>query len=370
LATYLDFEKSIKAIQEDIISAQVRHNDTEVEALKKKLDKEVEKIYKNLSDFQKLQLARHLDRPYALDYINMIMHDKYEIHGDRHFRDDAAIICYMGYIGDEKVVVIGEQKGRGTKNKMKRNFGMPHPEGYRKALRAAKLAEKFNLPLLMLIDTPGAYPGIGAEERNQSEAIARNLLELAELKTPTVSIVIGEGGSGGALAIGVADRFAMMRYSIFSVISPEGCAAILWNDPKKVETATKALKITAEDLKEMDLIDDIIKEPLIGAHREKEKAAAAIKEYFLEEVGKLKEMSEEERMAKRFEKLTAPGAFKEAGQEEEKPSLLDSLNILKSSKSDKKAKKEETQEIEDKSTQKEESTEASKEETTKEKKED
>jgi len=368
LATYLDFEKSIKSIQEDIISARVRHNESEVASLKKKLDKEVEKIYKNLSDFQKLQLARHLDRPYALDYINLIMRDKYEIHGDRHFRDDAAIICYMGYIGDEKVVVIGEQKGRGTKNKMKRNFGMPHPEGYRKALRAAKLAEKFNLPLLMLIDTPGAYPGIGAEERNQSEAIARNLLELAELKTPTISVVIGEGGSGGALAIGVADRFAMMRYSIFSVISPEGCAAILWNDPKKVETATKALKITAEDLKDLGLIDDIIKEPLIGAHREKDAAAAAIKEYFLEEVAKLKEMSEEERMQKRFDKLTAPGAFKEAGQEEEKPSLLDSLNILKSSKSDKKAKKEEKKEIEDKSEASSEAT--TEEESQSEKKED
>ncbi len=311
MATYLDFEYKIKFIQEDIISAQVRHDYAAVEELKKKLDKEVEKIYKNLSDFQKLQLARHLDRPYALDYINLIMRDKYEIHGDRHFRDDAAILCYMGYIGDEKVVVIGEQKGRGTKNKLKRNFGMPHPEGYRKALRAAKLAEKFNLPLLMLIDTPGAYPGIGAEERNQSEAIARNLLELAELKTPTISIVIGEGGSGGALAIGVADRFAMMRYSIFSVISPEGCAAILWNDPKKVETATNALKITSQDLKDLDLIDDIINEPLIGAHREKEAAASAIADYFLEEVGKLKAMSEEERMAARYAKLTAPGAFAE-----------------------------------------------------------
>ncbi|HFB54184.1 MAG TPA: acetyl-CoA carboxylase carboxyl transferase subunit alpha, partial [Sulfurimonas autotrophica] len=224
---------------------------------------------------------------------------------------DAAIICYMGYIGDEKVVVIGEQKGRGTKNKLKRNFGMPHPEGYRKALRAAKLAEKFNLPLLMLIDTPGAYPGIGAEERNQSEAIARNLLELAELKTPTISIVIGEGGSGGALAIGVADKFAMMRYSIFSVISPEGCAAILWNDPKKVETATNALKITSQDLKDLDLIDDIINEPLIGAHREKEAAASAIADYFLEEVKKLKAMSEEERMDLRYKKLTKPGAFAE-----------------------------------------------------------
>ena len=247
MAIYLDFEKKIKTIQENIISAQVRHDENGVEKYDKELEKEVAKTYGNLSDFQKLQLARHLDRPYALDYINLIMRDKYEIHGDRHFRDDEAIICYMGYIGDEKVVVIGEQKGRGTKNKIRRNFGMPHPEGYRKALRAAKLAEKFNLPLLMLVDTPGAYPGLGAEERNQSEAIARNLLELAELDTQTVSIVIGEGGSGGALAIGVADRFAMMRYSVFSVISPEGCSAILWSDPKKAEAATNAMKITSSD---------------------------------------------------------------------------------------------------------------------------
>ena len=311
MATYLDFEHKIKTIQEDIISAEVRHDYSAAKDLKEELEKEVKKTYKNLSDFQKLQLARHLDRPYALDYINLIVKDKYEIHGDRHFKDDAAIICYMGYIGDEKVVVIGEQKGRGTKNKLKRNFGMPHPEGYRKALRAAKLAEKFNLPLLMLIDTPGAYPGLGAEERNQSEAIARNLLELAELKTATISIVIGEGGSGGALAIGVADRFAMMRYSVFSVISPEGCAAILWNDPKKVETATNALKITSADLKELELIDDVIDEPLIGAHREKEAAALAIEEYFLKEIKELKAMDPQERMAARYEKLTKPGAVKE-----------------------------------------------------------
>jgi len=317
LATYLDFENKIKFIQEDIISAQVRHDHTAIKELQEKLDKEVEKTYKKLTDFQKLQLARHLDRPYALDYINLIMRDKYEIHGDRHFRDDAAILCYMGYIGDEKVMVIGEQKGRGTKNKLKRNFGMPHPEGYRKALRAAKLAEKFGMPILMLVDTPGAYPGIGAEERNQSEAIARNLLELADIKTPTVSIVIGEGGSGGALAIGVADKFAMMRYSVFSVISPEGCSAILWNDPKKAEDATEAMKITSGDLKELGLIDDIIDEPLIGAHREKEKAADAIKNYFLDEVEKLKAMSEDERMELRYQKLTAPGAFKEAEEEKE-----------------------------------------------------
>lgn len=311
MATYLDFEHKIKFIQEDIISAQVRHDHAGMEKHKIILDKEVETIYSNLSDFQKLQLARHLDRPYALDYINIIMKDKYEIHGDRHYRDDAAIICYMGYIGDEKVMVIGEQKGRGTKNKLKRNFGMPHPEGYRKALRAAKMAEKFGMPILMLIDTPGAYPGLGAEERNQSEAIARNLIELAEIDTPTVSIVIGEGGSGGALAIGVADRFAMMRYSVFSVISPEGCSAILWNDPKKSEAATNAMKITPTDLSELGLIDDIINEPLIGAHREKEAAAIAIADYFLAQVKDLKAMSKDERMDARYKKLTAPGAFKE-----------------------------------------------------------
>ncbi|MBN2781932.1 MAG: acetyl-CoA carboxylase carboxyl transferase subunit alpha [Campylobacterales bacterium] len=311
MATYLDFEQKIKQIQESIISAQVRHNEGELKDLNEKLDKAVSKIYKNLSDFQKLQLARHLDRPYALDYINLIMRDKYEIHGDRHFRDDAAIICYVGYIGDEKVVVIGEQKGRGTKNKIRRNFGMPHPEGYRKALRAAKLAEKFNLPLLMLVDTPGAYPGLGAEERNQSEAIARNLLELSQLNTPTISVVIGEGGSGGALAIGVADKFAMMRYSVFSVISPEGCSAILWNDPSKVEAATNAMKITSGDLKELGLIDDVIDEPLIGAHRDRDGAAKALADYFLTELGKLREMSTEERMEARYNSLVSKGAFSE-----------------------------------------------------------
>ncbi|MCX6053110.1 MAG: acetyl-CoA carboxylase carboxyl transferase subunit alpha [Campylobacterales bacterium] len=311
MATYLDFELKIKNIQEDIISAQVRHDGHAVEILQKSLEKEVSKTYKNLSDFQKLQLARHQDRPYALDYINLLVRDKYEIHGDRHFRDDAAIICYLGYIGDEKVMVIGEQKGRGTKNKLKRNFGMPHPEGYRKALRAAKMAEKFNIPVLMLIDTPGAYPGLGAEERNQSEAIARNLLELAELQTQTISIVIGEGGSGGALAIGVADRLAMMRYSVFSVISPEGCSAILWNDPTKAEAATNAMKITSQDLKELKLIDDVINEPLIGAHRDKDGSAAAIANYFLSELTKLRQMSNEERMDARYKKLVGVGSYSE-----------------------------------------------------------
>jgi len=311
LATYLDFEQNIRQIQEEIIAAEVRYDHHAVEILKQDLDKEVQKTYANLSPYQELQLARHQDRPYALDYINLLLDKKYEIHGDRHFRDDLSIICYMGTIGDERVMVIGEQKGRGTKNKLKRNFGMPHPEGYRKALRAAKMAEKFNIPLLMLIDTPGAYPGLGAEERNQSEAIARNLMELSNLNTITVSVVIGEGGSGGALAIGVADRLAMMRYSVFSVISPEGCSAILWNDPTKVEAATKALKITSADLKELDLIDDIIDEPLIGAHRDKEGAVKALKEYFLGEVAKLRTLSDEERLEKRYNRLVGVGQYSE-----------------------------------------------------------
>ncbi len=311
MATYLPFEEKLKEIEDEIASARVRGDTEAIAILEKDLEKELGKIYKNLSDYQKLQLARHPDRPYALDYIRRLMHDAVEIHGDRTYRDDPAIICYLGYIEDQKCVVIGEQKGRGTKNKLKRNFGMPHPEGYRKALRAAKLAEKFKLPILMLIDTPGAYPGLGAEERGQSEAIARNLLELSRLNTATVSVVIGEGGSGGALAIGVADRLAMMRYSIFSVISPEGCAAILWNDPSKVEQATKALKITPDELLKMGLIDDIVDEPLMGAHRDKEAAAVAVGDYFLSQVSALKEMDEETRLQKRYEKLMGFGAFLE-----------------------------------------------------------
>jgi len=311
LATYLDFEQSIRQIQEEIIAAEVRYDHHAVEILKQELDKEVHKTYTNLTPYQELQLARHQDRPYALDYINLILDKKYEIHGDRHFRDDLAIICYIGYIGEERVMVIGEQKGRGTKNKLKRNFGMPNPEGYRKALRVAKMAEKFNIPLLMLIDTPGAYPGLGAEERNQSEAIARNLMELSNLNTISVSVVIGEGGSGGALAIGVADRLAMMRYSVFSVISPEGCSAILWNDPTKVEAATKALKITSADLKSLDLIDDIIDEPLIGAHRDKNGAADALKTYFMSQVSQLRTLSDAERLQKRYDRLVGVGRFSE-----------------------------------------------------------
>ncbi|MGA1932148.1 acetyl-CoA carboxylase carboxyl transferase subunit alpha [Arcobacter sp. YIC-464] len=311
MAAYLEFEEKIKKIEEDIIVAKTKADEHAVEILEKKLEKEVEKTFKNLSDYQKLQLARHPDRPYAMDYINEILTDAYEIHGDRHYVDDKAIVCYLGYIDNQKVMVIGEQKGRGTKDKLHRNFGMPSPEGYRKALRAAKLAEKFQIPIVMLVDTPGAYPGIGAEERNQSEAIAKNLFEFADLTTPTISIVIGEGGSGGALAISVADKLAMMRYSVYAVISPEGCSAILWNDPAKVETAANALRITAENLKELNLVDDVINEPLIGAHRQKEQAILALKEYVLESINELKTMTTAQRHQKKYEKLMALGSFQE-----------------------------------------------------------
>ncbi|MDM5271442.1 acetyl-CoA carboxylase carboxyl transferase subunit alpha [Sulfurovum sp. zt1-1] len=311
MATYLEFEKKIEQIQEEIVSAYAIANMDAVARLQSDLEKEVNKTFGALSDFQKLQLARHPDRPYALDYIKEIMHDAYEIHGDRAFRDDPAILCYIGWIGDQKAMVIGEQKGRGQKNKIKRNFGMPNPEGYRKALRAVRLAEKFDIPVMMLIDTPGAYPGLGAEERGQSEAIAKNLFEFAAVKVPMISIVIGEGGSGGALAIGVADKLAMMRYSVFSVISPEGCSAILWNDPSKVEVATKALKITPNDLYEHKLVDDVLEEPLIGAHRDKDTAATVIKNYFLENVKALRGLSVDELLEQRYQRLTAVGAFSE-----------------------------------------------------------
>ena len=311
MATYLDFENSIKQIDEDIASARIKADVDAVEILEKQLEKEVSKTYKNLSDYQKLQLARHPDRPYAIDYIRLLLKDSYELHGDRAFRDDLAIVCYIGYIAERKVMVIGEQKGRGTKNKLKRNFGMPNPEGYRKALRMAKMAEKFEIPILFLIDTPGAYPGIGAEERGQSEAIARNLYEMSKLNTKSVSIVIGEGGSGGALAIGVADRVAMMRYSVFSVISPEGCAAILWNDPSKQESATKAMRITADDLHSLDLVNDVIEEPITGAHRDKVAAAEALGDYFMKSLEEMDKLSDEERMNQRYERICSMGAFSE-----------------------------------------------------------
>lgn len=309
MSSYLDFEKNIKQIDDDIASAKIKGDEHAVEILNKNLEKEINKVYKNLSEYQRLQLARHPDRPYALDYIRSLLTDYYEIHGDRAYKDDEAIVCYIGYLSGQRIVVIGEQKGRGTKNKLRRNFGMPHPEGYRKALRVAKMAEKFNLPILFLIDTPGAYPGIGAEERGQSEAIAKNLYEFATLKTPTIAIVIGEGGSGGALAIGVADKLAMMKNSVFSVISPEGCAAILWNDPTKQEQATKSMKITADDLKSLNLIDDVIDEPINGAHRDRDGAAKSLGEYCLAKLNELSNLSLDELVQKRMNKILSVGVY-------------------------------------------------------------
>ncbi|WP_104639359.1 acetyl-CoA carboxylase carboxyl transferase subunit alpha [Helicobacter bizzozeronii] len=306
MAIYLDFETRIKGLQDEIEMATIRGDMDAKEILEKRLAKETDSIYSNLSDYQRLQLARHPDRPYAMDYIELILQDRYEIFGDRHFSDDKAIVSFIGKIDGVSVVVIAEEKGRGTKNKLQRNFGMPNPEGYRKALRVAKFAEKFNLPLLMLVDTAGAYPGIGAEERGQSEAIAKNLQEFVALRVPTISIIIGEGGSGGALAIAVADRLAMLEYSIFSVISPEGCAAILWNDPGKVEVAVKAMKITPTDLKKANLIDDIILEPKRGAHRDKVEASLAIKRYFLEQ---LPLIQNSDFLNLRYAKLMTCGAF-------------------------------------------------------------
>jgi len=307
----LDFEKKIEELKEQIEVAKIRGDTHAVSSLQKDLEKEIDKTFKNLTPYQKLQLARHPDRPHAIDIIERIMDEKYELHGDREFSDDTSIVCFIGIIEGEKCVVIGEEKGRNTKEKIKRNFGMPHPEGYRKALRVAKLAEKFDLPILFLVDTPGAYPGIGAEERGQSEAIARNLFELSRIKTPTVSVVIGEGGSGGALAIGVADKFAMLKYSVFSVISPEGCASILWGDNSKAETATKALKISAEELKELGLIDDIIDEPKEGAHRDYDKTAENIKKYFIEQIDELKKLDKDTLLQKRFQKYLNYGSYEE-----------------------------------------------------------
>ena len=307
----LDFEQKIEEIEKEIEVAKIKGDTHAVEVLEDDLKKEVKKTFSNLTPYQKLLLARHPDRPHAIDIIERIMTNRYELHGDREFRDDEAIVAFIGEIDNLKCVVIGEEKGRNTKDKIKRNFGMPHPEGYRKALRIAKLAEKFKLPVLFLVDTPGAFPGIGAEERGQSEAIARNLFELSKIKTPTVSVVIGEGGSGGALAIGVADKFAMLKYSVFSVISPEGCAAILWGDNTKSETATKALKISAEELKELGLIDDIIDEPEMGAHRDYDTTAENIKNYFLKEVENLKNLDTTELLQKRFEKYLNYGEFSE-----------------------------------------------------------
>ncbi len=275
----------------------------EIYILSRKANAIKKQIYKSLSPWQIVNIARHQDRPTSLDYIELLIDDFMELHGDRYFGDDGAIVGGIGWFEGFPVTVIGHQKGRNTKENIKRNFGMPNPEGYRKALRLMKQAEKFNRPVITFIDTPGAYCGLDAEERGQGEAIALNLMEMSRLKTPIISIVIGEGGSGGALALGVGDRIGMLEYSIYSVISPEGLASILWKDAKKAEEGAKVMKLTAKDLLSLGVIDKVIKEPLGGAHKDKDLAAKNIKKYILQELKVLMELEKEELILKRYEKF-------------------------------------------------------------------
>lgn len=312
---YLDFEQPIADLQQKIeelryATAGSGVNLTEeIARLEAKSQELTRQIFNNLSAWQIAQLARHPQRPYAMDYIKALFTEFDELHGDRHFKDDPSIIGGMARLDSRAVMVIGQQKGRDAKERVYRNFGMPMPEGYRKALRLMKLAERFNLPVVTFIDTPGAYPGIGAEERNQSEAIARNLFELARLRTPVISTVIGEGGSGGALAIGVADHLMIAQYGIYSVISPEGCASILFKSAARAQEAAEAMKVTAKDLYEHKLVDEIIPEPLGGAHRDVAGMMAAVKSRLIANLERLRRTPVQQLLATRYERLMSFGAY-------------------------------------------------------------
>jgi acetyl-CoA carboxylase carboxyl transferase subunit alpha len=314
----LDFEKPLQELERQIEDLQKlgaeRQIDVGEEArlLQVRLNTLRAEIYSNLTPLQRVQVARHPRRPYSLDYLSTIFTDFIELHGDRLFRDDPAIVGGWARLAGISVMVIGHQKGRDTKDNLKRNFGMAHPEGYRKALRLMKLAAKFGAPVITLIDTPGAYPGLGAEERGQSEALARNILEMAALPTPIVAVVIGEGGSGGALALGTADRILMLENSVYSVISPEGCAAILWKDSSQRERAAEALKLTAQDLLRMQLIDEILPEPMGGAHLDPDATGEALREALVRHVNELRKIRPEKLVRRRGEKYAAMGAYSEA----------------------------------------------------------
>ncbi|HEX2666857.1 MAG TPA: acetyl-CoA carboxylase carboxyl transferase subunit alpha [Gammaproteobacteria bacterium] len=314
---FLEFEQPIAELEAKIEELRFVGDESaisitdEIERLQAKSRTLTENIFSNLSSWQVAQLARHPQRPYTLDYVQRIFTDFEELKGDRAFADDPAIVCGVARLDGKPVVVIGEQKGRDTKEKIRRNFGMPRPEGYRKALRIMKLAERFRLPIFTFIDTPGAYPGVGAEERGQSEAIARNLFEMSTLRVPIVCTVVGEGGSGGALAIGVGDRVLMLQYSIYSVISPEGCASILWKSADKASDAAEAMGITAERIKSLGLIDQVIKEPLGGAHRDVDVTAASVKKALLDSLARLEGMSVDELVEARYKRFTSFGNFKE-----------------------------------------------------------
>ena len=314
---YLDFELPIKELEEQLDKCVALGNETNVDVsdtckkLNKRLEQVKKDIYENLTPWQRVQVSRHIDRPYALDYIKALCGDTFlELHGDRTVGDDKAMIGGLGKIGDQSYMFIGQQKGNNTKSRQYRNFGMPNPEGYRKALRLMKSAEKFNIPVVTFIDTPGAYPGIEAEERGQGEAIARNLLEMSRLQVPIIVFIIGEGASGGALGIGVGDKVFMLENTWYSVISPESCSSILWRTWEYKERAADALKLTAKDMKANGLIDEIIPEPLGGAHRNREAVFESVKKAIEDTYKKLSKLSVEKLIEKRMEKYTSYGVYK------------------------------------------------------------
>lgn len=311
----LDFESPLREIENKIDSMKATGIKTgmdvseAVQNLETQLKDEKKNLYANLTRWERVQLARHPKRPYSSDYINRITDYWFELHGDRHFSDDPAMICGIAKIGNLKLVIISQEKGRGTKSKVYRNFGMARPEGYRKALRLMKLAEKYNIPILTLIDTPGAYPGLGAEERGQAEAIARNLFEMAKLKVPIINVIIGEGASGGALGIGVGDQILCFENTWYSVISPEGCATILFRDASRASEAADSMMVTAKDLMEMGIADEILPEPVGGTHQDYDKAAETLKEAILNSFSKLNEIDPVKRIENRIEKYEKMGRW-------------------------------------------------------------
>ncbi|WP_299129333.1 acetyl-CoA carboxylase carboxyltransferase subunit alpha [uncultured Winogradskyella sp.] len=315
---YLEFELPIKELEEQLDKCQLIGEESDVDVtetckqIEKKLNDTKKDIYKNLTAWQRVQLSRHPNRPYTLDHILALCGDSFlELHGDRNVKDDKAMIGGLGKIGDQTYMFIGQQKGYNTKTRQYRNFGMSNPEGYRKALRLMKSAEKFGIPVVTLIDTPGAYPGLEAEERGQGEAIARNILEMSRLKVPIITIIIGEGASGGALGIGVGDKVMMLENTWYSVISPESCSSILWRSWEYKEQAAEALKLTAKDMKRMKLVDQIIKEPLGGAHTDREKTFLAVKDAILKSYDALKNLSQKELISQRMKKYDEMGVYKD-----------------------------------------------------------
>jgi acetyl-CoA carboxylase carboxyl transferase subunit alpha len=317
MTTWLDFEKPLIEMEEKIaeLRAQAQERgieaDDELDEMLRKAEAMRREVYANLTAYQRVQLARHPRRPYALDHIGRVFDGFTELHGDRHFADDPALVCGPAWLGTRAVMVVGQQKGRDTKDNLLRRFGMPNPEGYRKALRLMKTAERFRMPIVTLVDTPGAYPGLGAEERGQAEAIAVNLREMARLTVPVLAAVIGEGGSGGALAIAVADVVLMFENSVYSVISPEGCASILWRDGKKASQAAEALRMTAPDLERLGIVDGVLPEPVGGAHRDHAAAAATLKDAISRHLDRLSGVSAEDLVTGRLAKYRRMGVFRE-----------------------------------------------------------